>query len=783
ILEHPELNIRQIDIESNQEIAPLMAAIQANASESILAFRQGQWHVQRIKKLAQVMQEQKRLLIPAHEYRLIKNASGLISDLNLITAESEQDYILGENELLIAPMTVGLNFRDVLNAMNLYPGDPGPLGSDCAGTIKAVGSGVSEYKVGDAVLGLGMGSLASLTRSCVELIAHRPISLSFEQAAAIPIVFMTAYYSLVKQAKLKQAETVLIHAGAGGVGLAAIQIAQYCKATIIVTAGSEEKRTYLKQYGVEYVFDSRSLDYKDQILKLTHNKGVDVVLNSLSGQGFIQATLDCTAKQGRFIEIGKRDIWTPEEVFNVRADINYQIVALDTMSIEKPDVVRDLLHEVIDLFEDKILTPIPITIYPLDQAIAAFEYLQQAKQIGKVVMTLPAVDVLFKKEAAYLITGGLGGVGLEVAKYLSQHKAGNLILTSRSAPDEATEKMIQRLESEYEIKIIMKQADVSDKTQMEQLINVIHQGNYPLKGIFHAAGIIEDAPIDKQTPEQFTKVFSAKAQGAWYLHEITTAKNIELDYFVLFSSIASLMGSSAQTNYAVANSFLDALAYYRRQQGFNGISLNWGAWAEVGMAKALVAEHKRKGMLAFKNEEALQALAYALKQDIAQLGLMNMNWRKLSQQFINLPSWLKNLTEQKQASVLMETLEAAPEEQRPLILKTAISNAVRKVIGIADNRPIDEYMGFFEMGMDSLMALELKNYLQTLIQRPLPNTLVFDYPDCAALYKFFAGTLMTQLFPTFQAEQDTTNREISADEFLHMEDSKIDQFLNETNDD
>ncbi|MFI4954938.1 MAG: SDR family NAD(P)-dependent oxidoreductase, partial [Gammaproteobacteria bacterium] len=737
ILEHPELSLRQLDVAEGQAIEPLLAALkQDNSREELFAYREEQWYVSRIVHAAEANRIQQRLSIPSGPYRLIKNTSGLLDELRLV--EEETVVALDDNAVVITPKAVGLNFRDVLNAMNLYPGDPGPLGGDCAGVIQAVGKNVHDYQVGDEVLGVALGSLASQVITQVELIHVKPRELSFSQAAAIPTIFMTAYYSLINLAGLKAGETVLIHAGAGGVGLAAIQIAQYCQAKIIATAGSEEKRAYLQSLGVQHVLDSRSLRYREAIAEITHHQGVNVVLNSLSGKGFIAATLDCTARNGRFIEIGKRDIWSPEQVTAKRADIQYHTVALDTLMAEYPAQAQLLLHQVMELFARQQLTPIHQTVFHLTQAISAFKYLQQAKQIGKVVLELPPVEITFDCNASYLITGGLGGIGLAVAHYLCERGAGRMVLAGRHSPSDEAQTFIAQAQN---AKIEVFQADVSNKADVEALIRFCHSEKFPLKGIFHLAGIIDDAPLDKQTLERFENVFAPKALGAWYLHELTQEQHITLDYFVLFSSIASLNGSPAQSNYATANSFLDGLAQWRQQQHLTALSINWGPWAQVGMAKGLVTTHQRRGLIPFKTQEGIQALDYALHQDAAELEIMQCNLQRMSESLIQIPSWLDVLLERKPESALMKQLQGAPEEQREALLKSVLSNEVKKVLGLPSHQMLDETKGFFELGMDSLMALELKNRLQALLNQPLSNTIAFDYPNLEKLVPYLGGQL------------------------------------------
>ncbi|MFI4954386.1 MAG: SDR family NAD(P)-dependent oxidoreductase, partial [Gammaproteobacteria bacterium] len=728
ILEHPELNIVQLDVTEGEDIERLIAILNYDAGkEQILQYRQGQWYCQKIVK-------QTGLHLPASDYRLIKDDTGLLDKLELV---EEEPLIAGDDEIIIEPKAVGLNFRDVLNAMNLYPGRPGLLGGDLAGIVKEVGKNITRYQVGDEVLGLASGSLASQAITQEALIIHKPAQMTFCEAASIPTIFMTAYLALVKLAKLKANETVLIHAGAGGVGLAAIQIAMYLKAKIICTAGSESKRTYLQNLGIEHVFDSRSLRFKEDVLRITDHQGVDVVLNALSGKGFIESSLQSCALKARFVEIGKRDIWNDEQVKACREDVEYHILALDQMSDDNPSQVHALLQEVMQLFNDQILMPVPKTIFLLLQAVNAFKYLQQAKQIGKVIITLPPAHVVFKEHENYLITGGLGGIGLEIAHYLSEHGAKHIILAARHAPSDKAKDVIVALQARG-VEVSIEACDVSQEKQVQALCK-----KYVLKGIFHTAGVIEDVPLDKQTPKSFAKVFAAKAQGAWYLHQATQKMN--LDYFVLFSSIASLNGSVAQANYATANSFLDALAQYRAQHGLKAQSIQWGPWREVGMAKDLIFSHERQGMKPFSNQEALKGLTQALKQDSIQLGIINASWKVVGESLGQVPSWLEALVDKKLDSSFIQALQSTPIEQREGLLKQVIIQEVKKVLG--QMQMLDEKLGFFEMGMDSLMSLELKNRLQGLIGQPLSNTLAFDYPTIDTLVSYLASVLKIKELP------------------------------------
>ena len=339
---------------------------------------------------------------------------------------------MAENELKIRILATALNFRDILKAMELYPGAAGDFGYEATGEVLEVGSAVLDFKPGDKVIAIGQGLLAGEAVVQEVQAAPLPHHLSPAQGASIPIVFLTAQYGLYHLAQLKKGQKVLIHAASGGVGLAAIALARLKGAEIYATA-SQAKQAYLKELGIDSVYDSRSTEFSQQILSDTGGTGVDVVLNSLTGAGFIAASLACLKQGGVFLEIGKLNIYTQEEMGKARPDVHYQVIAIDTRMNEEPRQIQKELHAILDLFHQKALTPLPITEYPVSEAMRALHYVQQAQHIGKVVLTNPQ-PFIYNPKATYLITGGIGGLGLELAKYLIAKGVKHLALTSRSHP-------------------------------------------------------------------------------------------------------------------------------------------------------------------------------------------------------------------------------------------------------------------------------------------------------------------------------------------------------------
>ena len=724
-LECPELDCRLLDLDSAAPPPPEALA----AGEPQAALRDGRLLVPRLipRACAAAIEP------PAGPFRLAAPDPG---SLEALAAERVDPAPPGPGQVAIAVEAAGLNFRDVLNALALYPGDPGPLGCELAGTIAAVGPGVEHLRVGDCVLGLASGALASRVVAEAALIRRRPDRLGAAAAATVPVAFCTAAAAFAL-AGLQAGQRVLIHAASGGVGLAAVQIARSLGAEVHATA-SAAKRPFLRELGLVHLYDSRSTTFADDILRATAGRGVDVVLNSLTGDGFIDASLRALAAGGRFVEIAKRDIWSPEQMRDARPDVAYHIFALDDWQSGEPVRVGALLESIVARLASGELEPLPRRVYPMAEAVAAFRWMQQARHVGKIVLRPPTRDPV-RPGATYLITGGLGALGLAAAAWLAGRGATHLVLAGRRPPSPAAEAALAALAGRG-CRAVARAADVSDPSDLDRLLGSIAAELPPLRGIIHAAGARDDALLAELTADRLAATWAPKAAAAWLLHRRTA--DLPLDFFVSFSSAAAVLGSAGQAGYAAANAFLDGLAEHRRSLGLPALSVAWGPWAGDGMAadRAVQARLARQGIDLLRPDSALQALEVLLKSGEPQGTVLAAEWARMSGNLAGArPPLLERLLEPKAARIpRVEELAKALREKPPAEQRTRLTGHVQaelqQVLQLADPPALDAT--FFEMGLDSLMAVELRNRLNrdlelhpvlsanALIEHPTVNALV-----------------------------------------------------------
>jgi acyl transferase domain-containing protein/NADPH:quinone reductase-like Zn-dependent oxidoreductase/acyl carrier protein len=748
-LEHPELHCTCIDLDPGMalegQVPAVLAEIAAGDNEERVAYRE---HDRFVARLTHHAPRGGHHALPS-AVQLTISERGLLDNL-VLQPMTRRAPAQGEVEIRVR--ATGLNFRDVLNTLGLYPGEAGPLGSECAGEIVAVGEGVANWHVGDEVMALALGSFSTYAITRAEFVAPLPNNLSFEAAAALPIVFLTAQYGLCHLAHIQPGERVLIHAAVGGVGLAAVQIAQRAGAEIYGTASSPEKQAYLRSIGVQHVLNSRTLYFAPEIMRLTKGEGVDIVLNSLAGE-FIAQSVSVLKPQGRFLEIGKRDIWSKEHVSQVRADVAYHVYDLGDVMRDAPTLIQTMLHELGQSIEHGELKPLPLRVFGLHSAADAFRFMERARHIGKIVVTQPpdrsSRPIAIRDDGTYLITGGLGGLGLRLARWLVDQGARRIILIGRHQPSDSAQAMINDL-TESGASVIVAQADVSQADQLAAIFSGIDQST-PLRGIIHAAGINDDGVLTQQTWERFAAVAAPKAEGAWNLHRLTQARGDLLDFFVMFSSIASVLGSVGQSNYAAANAYLDGLAHARRALGLPALSINWGPWSEAGMF-AVLSEHDRRRRLAqglqpISTAQGLQVLAQLLQQDTAQIMVLPIEWRKYDTHaplFAEVVRDLKPIETVPPPRVVVDMrakLQVTSPNQRRGLLFAYVREQAIKVLGLTPSHAIDPRQPLRDLGLDSLMAVELRNALGASLKCSLPATLLFDYPTLDALADFLAKEL------------------------------------------
>jgi acyl transferase domain-containing protein/NADPH:quinone reductase-like Zn-dependent oxidoreductase/SAM-dependent methyltransferase/acyl carrier protein/short-subunit dehydrogenase len=741
--EYPNFSGRGIDLPPNASVfdqTMLWSELQREDVEREVALRGEARYVQR---LARGQSRNEESLDPAVPLRLESHERGHLDTLRFTPFALPA---CGASEVLIEVKAAGMNFRDVLKALALYPGeapDARIFGDEVAGLVKAVGSEVDHLAPGDRVFGLAAFGLASHTLARGGDVRRVPDALSFEEAATLPVVFMTAWHALQNVARMRKGESILVHAGAGGVGMAAIQIAHHLGAEVIATAGNPAKRALLELLGVKRVVDSRRTDFTDAVLELTGRRGVDVVLNSLAAEA-IPMGLSCLAEFGRFIEIGKRDIYQNARIplWPLRRNASFHVVAMDAVFSGDEAFTRQMLGEISGLVENGALSPLPFRSFPASRVDAAFRLMAQGKHIGKVVVAFPEAFLprrgealrpafAINPEASYLITGAFGGFGKVLAQWLVEGGARHLVLTSRSgASTPETKAFVERLR-ESGVEVTVRQADIGSPEDVARLIGEIRSANRPLRGLFHLAMVIDDAPLASLTRERLRSVMAPKAYGAWLLHEST--RDFELDCFVMFSSVSSIFGNPAQGSYGAANAYLDSLAHHRRALGLPVLTVNWGVLGGEGYVarNKRVAEFlARQGTTELSPREVMALLESSLQAGVAQVMAIRVDWAKWRQFFRGMQenpllgrifSPIEGQETGSSTSDFRLKIESAAPEELPGVIGQAVRDAVSSVLRVKPDTLRDD-QPLTDLGLDSLMGVEIENSIEASLGVALPAT-------------------------------------------------------------
>ncbi|MGK5636990.1 SDR family NAD(P)-dependent oxidoreductase [Streptomyces sp. URMC 126] len=698
------------------------------------------------------------LVVPEGLWRLEPDAGGSLDGLVAVELPGAGDP-LEAGQVRVAVRTAGLNFRDVLIGLGMYPGG-GVLGSEVAGTVIETGPGVSGLVVGDRVMGVAAGGIGSVVVTDARQVVRIPAGWSFAEAASVPVAFATAWYALVELAGARAGQRVLVHAAAGGVGMAAVQIARHLGLEVFATA-SVAKWPVLAAMGLDeaHVSSSRSAGFEAEFLAATGGAGVDIVVNSLAGE-LTDASLRLLPKGGAFIEMGRTDLRDPQTLTRQHPGVTYRPFDLGEAG---PERLGEMLGRIVDLMAAGELSRLPVRAWDVRRVREAFRFMSQARHTGKMVLTLPAdrhgslVPRTGGKTA--LVTGGTGTLGGLVARHLAATgRADGLVLTGRSGPSAPN---VAALAAELALlgaAVQIVACDAADRDALATVIARVPDDN-PLTTVVHTAGVLDDGTIASLTPERVETVMRPKADGAWNLHELT--QGVDLEHFVLFSSAAATFGVAGQGNYVAANAFLDALATRRRAAGLPGTSLAWGLWAEVSALTGQLTDSERDrltrgGARALSAEDGLALLDMALARDEAVLVPTRIDLaglRAKAARSAEVPPLWRQLVRGgtgRRAAVsggggadsLHQQLAGLAPQDRERRLTDLIRTHVAAVLGHASADAIEPTRAFTDLGFDSLTAVELRNRLNTATGLRLPATLVFDYPNPVALAKHLRARLV-----------------------------------------
>jgi NADPH:quinone reductase-like Zn-dependent oxidoreductase/acyl carrier protein len=755
--EHPELRCTLIDLDD--QVDELAEELVGNDVEDELALRGADRFVHRLVRVTpeEVRNPGRRDEGEPAAYRFESEKPGLIETVRP-RAMTRREPGAGEVEIEIR--AAALNFKDVAKALDLLGEESlrdtwsgRRLGLECAGVVVRRGEGVTGLEVGDAVIAQAAGCLASHVTVDARFTVPLPAHLSFEEAVTLPVAFGTAAHALEELARLERGERILIHAACGGVGLAAIQLARRAGAEVFATAGSAEKRAFLGLLGVRHVMDSRKLDFQHEVLERTGGRGVDVVLNSLTGAS-LMSSLAVLAPGGRFLELGKRDIEQnarlPLQAF--QNNLSFFAIDLDRLWSARPEAIRDSLARTMQRLKEGTIHPLPYRAFPFAEAQDAFRWLARARHIGKVVLTrprsLPDERVigpdrggLFRPDATYLITGGLGGFGLATARWLVENGARCVVLVGRSGlvTDEGREAVDEMERTGARIRIA--RADVTQEEQVRGVLQHVRETLPPLRGIFHAAMVQNEGLLGQLDRERFDSVLAPKIAGALNLHRLSLPD--ALDHFVLFSSIASLFGGVGLSSYAAANAGLDALAHHRRARGLPGLAVNWTAVEDVGFVAGrpeIRAAFARRGFVPLDSGVLLEALGILLRQGAVQTAVMQLDWSQV--QTRALPALSPTY------SALRAPHEGEPslpqERARGEGLRGKLAELVARVLMLAPER-IESDQPLTALGLESMMAVDLSHRVRAELGLEI------------AILKLLGGATLNQLLDDLQEQLDITH--------------------------
>jgi acyl transferase domain-containing protein/acyl carrier protein len=752
-IEQPQSAVTWVDVDDGDTCADatdIVAELLAGTPETDVAWRSGLRYAARMTRAPLAHRPpytagEVDVVVGETRYVLAPDPDGGLEQLRLV-ASSEPRPEPGPGQVLLRPEAATVHFRDVLIALGIYPTDDGALpalGSDACGVVLAVGDDVQDFCPGDRVVSVvpaGTGTLASDCLVAADLTVCVPDGVEPVDIVPCVLTYLTAWHALHDLAHLRDGETVLVHSAAGGTGLAAIAVAQSLGATVIATAGTEAKRRYLREHGERHVFDSRALDFADQVLEVTAGRGVDVVLNSLTGAA-MRASLGLLAPTGRFVEIGKRDLYDGARVnlHAFRHGITYAALDLVLTAVNQPAVFRAALLRVMAEIRAGHLPMLPRAIVPLPEAVEGFKQLASGDHIGRIVLEFPPPgqhlrvhaamwDTAVHPGGAYIVTGGTRGLGLEAVRWLAGAGAGRVVVGGRGdlAP-EAAEVLHAAKATGCAVELV--RGDIVDPETARRLVAA---AGARLRGILHTAVVLDDTPITSITADKLERVWHPKVTGLVNLHE--AARDQTLDWLVVFSSMSAMLGNAGQVNYAAAGAWVDAFARWRHGQGLPTLSVDWGAWGEAGRATDLAT----RGFDTISTADGFAALEQLLRYQRTNTGMFDYQ-----------PDMIFRAFPHAREAPLLAELDTRPAVHRDVALGSrlraekpgpgrvqlvceAVVNTLATLLGTQPT-VVPTHAKFTDIGLDSLLAVALTRRLQVDLDIALTPAEVWAHPSSADL--------------------------------------------------
>ncbi|PGH11972.1 hypothetical protein AJ79_04559 [Helicocarpus griseus UAMH5409] len=703
---------------------------------------------------------------PGRPLKLEVHPSGLLEKMTF-TEDDVLKSALSDSDIEVQVEACGVNFKDVIIAVGQVK-KPLPMSGEYSGTVINVAPTLQhKFEVGDRVCGFGATAYGSRIRvnglaSCV-----LPNSIPFNIGASLPVAFSTAHHALIDIAKLEKGQSVLIHSAAGGVGQAALIIAQQVGAEIFATVGNDSKRRLLiDEFGISdgYIWSSKDNMFRKGIQRLTNGKGVDVVLNSLSGQ-LLQETWDCVASFGTFIELGKNDIQSKSVVSMAPFDRNVTFTSIDLSLIyqQRPERAGKLLAKILAKIETGVYTPIKtIMVMPITDIEEAFRLMQTRKSVGKIVLesgstamvraiSKPPGPLQFNDRGTYLIAGGLGELGLEIAQFLIQRGAKHILLISRRSLDPAKRKEFEKQFTVSGAKVVVFLGDVTNLPRLQEIISSCRSMIPPIKGVIQATMVLQDRVLAQMELNDFQTVIRPKVTGTKNLVKVLEGHN--LDFFVMLSSGASIIGNLSQANYAAGNAFMDSLASFTVKDGIPFLSINLGP---IGDAGAMATSDRlkkiltRQGYIILELKQLLAAIEHSLGQEAKRneykqvvIGFDHLSLQESDNRYsLENPmfchlSHVEGSTETKRDGSMTQSLEelianTKKTEELESIVTQAIARRISTLVAV-EYEDIDVQRRVVEFGFDSLVLIELKNWLTQTFQAKLQTSEISDAPHIVAL--------------------------------------------------